>query len=282
MQLVRIKLWRPRAKFQVQLSKGASARLASYYKELNKNGNDEAKAKNSVSKTAEVNAKGKEKPLSLEDAFPIEYLKHFDDNFCAEDQSFDDIDNVLAWTKDLVERGQIESMPPIEFLIKKQTDNEEVIDPKYNYERWAAYEDGKEFVMPKNSDADEVKPEPTDEDGEETEVDSNAGEQQQGEELYGLADDESTDEDETESEAPQTPSPPNEKPKKKYNLFLTQRGTGPLSSTYGATPGSGAASKRKRDVSEDDSNESSKGTPSKKQNVGAQPTYHLHAHPRAS
>lgn len=229
MQLLRIKLWRPEATFRVQLSKGAKDRLNEYYKELSKNNNDEAKAKRVIKKTPKVNAKGKVTPLNLENTFPIEYMKHFDDTFCADDQSFDDLDAVIGWIKRLVNESKIESMPPMEFLISDLADGETVIDPTYNYERWVAHEDGTAFVTPGTSEVDEDEATKSASDDEETE-----------DEDEGLTDGES-DSDSDEEERPPTPTPT----QKKRPLFTPcWPGARPLSSTLGAKPGSGLAKDR--------------------------------------
>jgi hypothetical protein len=159
MQLQRIKLWRPEAMFKVQLSKGAQERLNKYYKELSKNGKNENAAAQGVAKTPGTSTKGKEKPLSLEDAFPIKLLDTFSTQFVTETEAFtydfDELENVLQWIRDRYEPGEIETMPPFEFLINDQADDEEVIDPTYNYHRWIANEDGEEFVEPDECDDDE-------------------------------------------------------------------------------------------------------------------------------
>ena len=266
MQIHRLKLWRPEAQFHVQLSKGAKTRLGNYYKELSKNGNDVAKATKSVEKTAQVNAKGKEKPLALEDAFPTQYLKHFDDSYEGADQSFDDIDAILTWVQGLVNAGDIDSMPPVEFLVNQQHDDERVLDPKYNYDRWAAFEDGTEFVSPDGSEADDEQETEDGESDEKTEDDvEDAVREQSNNDLSGLTDDDSSDSDASESDVPATPT----MPPKKYRFFLTGKGGArPLSSTYGATLSSGISNKRKRSEVDEDEGEGEavdSSTPSKKQ-----------------
>ena len=270
MQLDRIKLWRPSATFQVQLSKGAKTRLDLFCKELVNNGQNHALAKRAVEKPAQVNAKGKEKPLSLEDAFPIEYIKHFDDNFNGTDKTFDEIDAVIAWTQGLVNAGSVDSMPPMEFLINQQADGEKIIDPTFNYERWAALEDETEFVTPNGSEAggDDEETVDGEEDATIKEEAEDTGDEGDGENVPGLTDGASDGGETTESESESeedtlTPI----KPPKKRTLFLTSKFDGALlSSTYGATPGSGLASKRKRAASEheSESDDAAVTTPSKK------------------
>lgn len=145
MQLDRLELWRPQATFTVQLSKGAGDRLRKYYKERTKAGATIASAQAAVTKTPQTNAKGKVKPLSLEDAFPADQLEFFEDNYVADNQSYLDLKLALNWVRNLAENGQIDSMPPMEFLINEQTEGETVIDPTTNYERWCALEDGVDF-----------------------------------------------------------------------------------------------------------------------------------------
>ena len=143
MQLVRIKIWRPQAMFKVQLTKGASARLDKYYKELNKNGGDEDRAAFVVTKTPTTGTKGHEKPLSLEDHFPIKKMKEFDDSFCDSELyvDFNRLGEIMQWIRDQVNNGSIKSMPPMEFLINEQGANETTTDPTTNYDRWTAHED---------------------------------------------------------------------------------------------------------------------------------------------
>ena len=267
MQIERIKLWRPQATFTIQLSRGASKRIGDYYKELNKTNRDVVTAKQAVTKSAQVNAKGKEKPLSLEDAFPVEQLEHFDNNYTDSDKSFDDIEAILAWTKNLADKGEIESMPPMEFLINKQTDDEEVIDPADNYERWAALEDETDFISPNGSIAANAIPsiETAEHDGENTEEQANgqaSAKNEEQENLYGLTDDETEDDELTDDEQPETPAPP----PKKHQLNLTAEGMStPLrSSTYGCIPDAALAAKRKR-YQIDDGTEDAQSSPSKKQ-----------------
>jgi hypothetical protein len=146
MQLRRIQLWRPQAKFNVQLSKGAHDRMGKYYKELNKNGGDEDGAEWAVTKPAVINAKGKEKPGRLEDIFPIKKMEEFDDEYCGPDFGFDDLEVIMGWVQAQVDNGNIRSMPPMEFLINKPEENEKIIDPTTNYERWTAYCDDLGYI----------------------------------------------------------------------------------------------------------------------------------------
>lgn len=197
MQLDRIVLWRPEATFTVQLSKGASARLAKYYKERTKHGATTASAQAAVTKTPETNSKGKVKSLSLEDAFPVDLLEHFEDNYTNADQSFTDLKLILNWVTNLAENGQIDSMPPMEFLINKKTDDEEVIDPATNYQRWCAHEDGVEFV---DEDVNEDRTQEAGSDDDETKI---AGNDEDDTEATGSADNQDTkqsgnDENETD------------------------------------------------------------------------------------
>lgn len=145
MQLDRIQLWRPEATFTVQLSKGANTRLAKYYKEVTKPNATTASAQAAVTKTPQTNSKGKVKPLTLEDGFPIDLLQHFEDNYVGNDQSFTDIKLILNWITNLAENRQIDCMPPMEFLINKLGAEEEIVDHATNYERWCAHEDGAEY-----------------------------------------------------------------------------------------------------------------------------------------
>ncbi|KAK3707820.1 hypothetical protein LTR37_011822 [Vermiconidia calcicola] len=285
MQLVRLQLWRPDAKFQVQLSKGAKTRLGQYYKELSKNGGNKAKAAKSVQKTAEIGTKGKKKPLSLEDGFPIEHMKHFDDNFCGEDYDYDGLTSIVDWIKTLVENGKITSMPPMEFLINKQAQGEQVVDPTDNYDRWAEYEDeqsrilerfeaGDERAAEESSEENELgaistKPTEAAEDSEATEPNSDASDNDAGKAIdEGLADAGSDDEVESDVE-PLTPPPPKFKvrPTKPYTPYqTTTRVISGVEALY--------AEKRKRDAEReaqrysDEADDEATSTPSKKRKLG--------------
>ena len=167
-------MWRPNATFKVQLSKGAKARLDAYYKELSNNGNKEDKAEDAVTKTPEVNAKGVAKPLSLEDAFPIKYLKMFDNGYCGDKFDLGDLTTTTEWVRERVQKKEIDSMPPMEFLIHAQKEEEEdVVSPTYNYHRWIASEDKIPFVEPVEEEGEENKggdEETTEEEDEEEEL----------------------------------------------------------------------------------------------------------------
>ena len=146
LQLTRLRLWRPEARFKTQLTGGASKRLNAYYGELRRNGGDVSAAEAAVHVTPATGKKGVAKPLKLEDAFPVKYLDEFSTRFCGEDFTYDDLGTTMVWVQGLVNSGEITTMPPMEFLINQEEDGEAgVTDPSENYDRWMAHEDGKVF-----------------------------------------------------------------------------------------------------------------------------------------
>ncbi len=136
-QLQRLQMWRPEARFKVQLNSGATTRLNKYFAALAKNNNDVAAAEAAVHVAPRTNKKNELVPLKLEDEFPPKYLDQFQSQFPAQGVDYDYLATIIAWTRNLVNTGEITSMPPMEFLITKEADNEAgVTDPNTNYMDW--------------------------------------------------------------------------------------------------------------------------------------------------
>jgi hypothetical protein len=146
-QFERLELWRPDATFKVQITTGAQKRLDMYYRELNKNGGDGAAAAATVTKTPATNKKGKDVPLSLEEAFSIDKLEEFNNSHSAEGCDYQTCLTVLKWVTDAVENDEIQTMPPMEFLISEKADDEKVNDPTNNYDDWVALQQSKDAIQ---------------------------------------------------------------------------------------------------------------------------------------
>lgn len=136
-QLQRLQMWRPNARFKVQLNSGATTRLNKYFAALAKNNNDVTAAEAAVLVPQRTNKKKELVPLKLEDEFPPKYLDQFQSQFPAQGVDYDYLATIIAWTRNLVNTGEIVSMPPMEFLITKEEENEAgVTDPATNYMDW--------------------------------------------------------------------------------------------------------------------------------------------------
>jgi len=157
-QLDRIQLWRPEATFTVQLTKGANDRLAKFAKELRKPNATQATATAAVTHAPATNNKGKSKPLTLENAYPIDRLEYLDNTYINDRaQTFEDLKTILACIRDLAQNGHISSMPPIEFLISEAGPDEPINDPKANYDRWCQMVDGTGHLPIDNEDSGSVQ-----------------------------------------------------------------------------------------------------------------------------
>ena len=157
-QLDRIELWRPEATFTVQLTKGANDRLAKFAKELRKPNATQATATAAVTHAPATNNQGKSKPLTLEDAYPIDRLEYLDNTYINDRaQTFEDLKAILAYIRDLAQNGHISSMPPIEFLISEAGPDEPINDPKANYDRWCQMVDGVGHLPIDNEDPGSVQ-----------------------------------------------------------------------------------------------------------------------------
>ena len=139
-QLVRIQLWRPEAKFKVQLNSKAKNREDVYNKEFTKT-KDEDKAELAATVLPTKNKKGEDKPLDDAYVFPIQKMKEFESGYAVSECSFDHLKKVLAWNLKEAKAGRIPCVAPMEFLINKQTATEQFTDPTTNYDLWTAHLD---------------------------------------------------------------------------------------------------------------------------------------------
>lgn len=166
MQLCRLKIWRPDAKFHVRLLKGTKGRMEKYLRALKKNPQDFAGAEAAAAVSSKKNKKEQEVPLSLEEGFPCRLMDEFqeggfssagagqdkNDKDLAYDKDYDDIDALMVWIKAKITAGETECLPPMEFLINEQGGQEAFTDPNENYDRWCAFEDGVAWTGQKDGD----------------------------------------------------------------------------------------------------------------------------------
>ncbi|GAB7334526.1 hypothetical protein MBLNU13_g06513t1 [Cladosporium sp. NU13] len=133
-QLVRLKLWRPDALFQIQLDKGASDRLNNYFALLRQHGNDEAAA------LAALPAPKDPKKVKPEEAFPPALAEEFNRRFKTADKAatakYDAIEAVIAWSEAHIDAGNSTVFVPVEFLINHIQDGETVNDVANNFADW--------------------------------------------------------------------------------------------------------------------------------------------------
>jgi hypothetical protein len=133
-QLVRLKLWRPNALFQVQLDKGATDRLNNYFALLRQHGSDEAAA------LAALPAPKDPKKVKPEEAFPPALAEEFNRRFKtagkAATATYDDIEAVIAWSEAQIDAGNSTVFVPAEFLINSIQDGETVNDVATNFADW--------------------------------------------------------------------------------------------------------------------------------------------------
>jgi hypothetical protein len=135
-QLIRLKLWRPEALFQVQLDKGATDRLNNYFALLRQHSNDEAAA------LAALPAPKDPKKVKPEEAFPPALAEQFNQRFKtagkAATASYDDIEAIIAWSEAQIDAGNTTVFVPAEFLINPIQDGETVNDVASNFADWEA------------------------------------------------------------------------------------------------------------------------------------------------
>jgi hypothetical protein len=138
-QLIRLKLWRPDALFQVQLDKGATDRLNSYFALLRQHSNDEAAA------LAGLPAPKDPKKVKPEEAFPPALAEAFNQRFktAGKDATadYDDIEAIIAWSEAEINAGNSTVFVPAEFLINPVQAGETVNDVSDNFSDWAATRD---------------------------------------------------------------------------------------------------------------------------------------------
>lgn len=135
-QLIRLKLWRPDALFQVQLVKGATDRLNSYFALLRQHNNDEAAA------LAALPAPKDPKKVKPEEAFPPalaeEFNQHFKTAGKAATADYDDLETIIAWSEGQINAGNSTVFVPAEFLINPVQPSETVNDVSTNFADWEA------------------------------------------------------------------------------------------------------------------------------------------------
>lgn len=133
-QLVRLKLWRPDALFQIQLDKGATDRLNDYFALLRQHGNDEAAA------LAALPAPKDPKKVKPEEAFPPALAEEFNRSYKtagkAATATYDDIEAVIAWSEGHLNTGVSTVFVPAEFLINPIQSGETVNDVASNFADW--------------------------------------------------------------------------------------------------------------------------------------------------
>jgi hypothetical protein len=138
-QLIRLKLWRPDALFQVQLDKGATDRLNSYFALLRQHLNDEAAA------LADLPAPKDPKKVKPEEAFPPALAEAFNQRFKTAGKdataNYDDIEAIIAWSEAEINAGNSTVFVPAEFLINPIQAGETVNDVSDNFSDWAATRD---------------------------------------------------------------------------------------------------------------------------------------------
>jgi hypothetical protein len=135
-QLIRLKLWRPEALFQVQLDKGATDRLNNYFALLRQHGSDEAAA------LAALPAPKDPKKVKPEEAFPPALAEVFNRRFKTVGKdataNYDDIEAIIAWSEAQIDAGNTTVFVPAEFLINPIQDGETVNDVATNFADWEA------------------------------------------------------------------------------------------------------------------------------------------------
>jgi hypothetical protein len=135
-QLIRLKLWRPDALFQVQLDKGATDRLNKYLALLRQHGNNEAAA------AAALPAPKDLKKVKPEEAFPCSLSEVFNQRFATPGKdataTYDDIENLITWSEAQITAGTSTVFVPAEFLINPIQPGETVNDVANNFADWEA------------------------------------------------------------------------------------------------------------------------------------------------
>jgi hypothetical protein len=135
-QLIRLKLWRPDALFQVQLDKGATDRLNKYLALLRQHGNNEAAA------AAALPAPKDLKKVKPEEAFPCSLSEVFNQRFATPGKdataTYDDIENLIIWSEAQITAGTSTVFVPAEFLINPIQPGETVNDVANNFADWEA------------------------------------------------------------------------------------------------------------------------------------------------
>ncbi|KAF2768562.1 hypothetical protein EJ03DRAFT_375246 [Teratosphaeria nubilosa] len=143
-QFARLRLWRPEATFTIKLVKSMIDRSNEYQSILRANKDDADAAwaeytskghKGHDARTA--NSKSKLRKLKDEEAFPVEDVDDFIAKICGSGKDYSGVEAALCAIEDLYFVDQtITQMPPVEFLISKQGEDELEVDAEANYAAW--------------------------------------------------------------------------------------------------------------------------------------------------
>ena len=132
-QIVRLGLWRPEARFSVQLNKGAVKRLGTYDRALDANGGVEAAAEAAAKIEPKVSEKtGNPTPLLNEEGSQIEHLLTFRRRFGGQTRGYLECLEICDWVEGL----RPDYMVPLELLISAPGEGETVNNPTRNYAQW--------------------------------------------------------------------------------------------------------------------------------------------------
>jgi hypothetical protein len=133
-QLIRLKLWRPNALFKVQLIKGANDRLNSYFGLLRQHNNNEAAALAALPGPKDPS---KVKP---EEVFPPALSEVFNQRFRTTGRvataTYDDIEDIIAWSETEINAGNSTVLVPAEFLINEPQAGETINNTSHNFDQW--------------------------------------------------------------------------------------------------------------------------------------------------
>lgn len=133
-QLIRLRLWRPEATFEVKLLNRAEERLNTFNSEVLK-GSNIATALKAVLVAPTMGKKGEIPPSNADIIDPMQ-AQHIKSTF-AGIRSIDYlIDTVLPWIEQSLNSGALIRMPPIEFLIQDPLPGDIVNSPEDNYKMW--------------------------------------------------------------------------------------------------------------------------------------------------
>lgn len=141
-QLVRLRLWRPEATYEVKLLSRARERLSTYNSELLKNGHDVAAAQRTVHVGPTTGKKGIILASNSDAIDPVQ-AQHIETTF-AGIRSIDYIlDTILPWIERSLRSGALTRMPPVEFLIQPALSGDTINEPSKNYQMWRDYKEPK-------------------------------------------------------------------------------------------------------------------------------------------
>lgn len=147
-QLIRLRLWRPEALYEVKLLNRAEERLNTYNSALLQNGKDIAAAQRLVFVGPTAGKKGPIPASNADSIDPIQ-AQHIKTNFSGMRTIDYILDTIHPWIESSLRSGALTRMPPIEFLIQDPVDGDTINKPSKNYQMWL------DFLEPKWSEADE-------------------------------------------------------------------------------------------------------------------------------